>query len=459
MSNRAVTDDGLKEAIKTFVSRMDALAWVVPQAILPLALMEGASSFSNAGRMFHENQEERDAIELSAMIASGKFAARVLSAADAVPSAMFTSIVSQFDTLFSCLCHYAAFHRPHIINKEEFKVQRRSLFSMSSVQELQDHIRTNEVDKILRSSRMEQIEWLQPVCPKQFDLKELIADWLVDFEEVTERRNIHVHNGGRVSKQYLDNVSERCECRVGELDKLAEISPKYLRHAHDVLVQVGLIVAFTVWRSISSRDDASVTDRAALSLTYDMFKGGQNDVVANVLGILTERIMVSADENYWLKCVVNRLQALKAAGRTAEYDRVIACKNWETLSTEYQLAYALLSEDFCKATELAGRCIAYDVVQEIDVLEWPLFSKIKRYPAFVALCIDKFGRSPHDARARIREMLIQRDDVNKAMDRLLSFSDHKMVKKVRETLESSSASEPGKDGESDNAGCHGLREA
>ena len=72
-----------------------------------------------------------------------------------------------------------------------------------SIEELRERFVRKEVEDVLRGSHSEQFKYLSAFTGK-FDEPALWSRVI----EITERRNLHVHTGGRVSSQYLERCRE-----------------------------------------------------------------------------------------------------------------------------------------------------------------------------------------------------------------------------------------------------------
>ena len=91
--------------------------------------------------------------------------------------------------------------KPDALSMINQDIKFSELSTFTSIEEAKKHLIWREIDLLLRNSHIEHLKWLEKKCK----INGLTTDnkWLLNFIEVTERRNLFVHNDGIVNKQYI----------------------------------------------------------------------------------------------------------------------------------------------------------------------------------------------------------------------------------------------------------------
>jgi len=104
------------------------------------------------------------------------------------------SLVSRFDQFLAAIIRFLLRLHPERLNN--LSIPYSDLSQMSSVEELRSRFIRNEVEDLFRKAHDAQFKYLEgfigPVNEEEL--------WSA-FVEIAERRNLHVHTGGRASRQ------------------------------------------------------------------------------------------------------------------------------------------------------------------------------------------------------------------------------------------------------------------
>ncbi|MCF6357114.1 MAG: hypothetical protein L3J54_04845 [Draconibacterium sp.] len=114
------------------------------------------------------------------------------------------SIVSQFDTYIGDLMSTVFDLKPEIIDNCERQLSFTQLRTFDTVADAREYIVEKEVESVLRESHSEQFKWFEKKL--NIKLRKDLPAWK-GFIELTQRRNLFVHNNGKVSTQYLNVCS------------------------------------------------------------------------------------------------------------------------------------------------------------------------------------------------------------------------------------------------------------
>jgi hypothetical protein len=81
--------------------------------------------------------------------------------------------------------------------------------------------------------------------------------------------------------------------------------------------------------------------------------------------------------------VVNLAQAYKWGGKPAEASKIIEKEDWTSCSADFQLAVAVLKDDFERAASLMKAVAAANLMRKNDYRDWPLFNEFRKSPLFI----------------------------------------------------------------------------
>jgi hypothetical protein len=83
------------------------------------------------------------------------------------------------------------------------------------------------------------------------------------------------------------------------------------------------------------------------------------------------------------RMAINLAQAYKWGERPSEAARVIDGEDWSACSPEFQLAVALLRDDFDVAARLMKVVAAANLLAKNDYRDWPLFKEFRKLQVFL----------------------------------------------------------------------------
>ena len=311
-------------------------------------------------------------------------------ALELVPRTFLASLVSQYDAFLGRLIRQLFIIKPDALDSSASTLTFSQLTEFGSVENAREYLIDKEVESVLRKSHAEQFDWLE----NKFGLK-LRVDlkvWPV-FVEVTERRNLFVHTNGTVSGQYL----EVCKRHGSAVDpslvpgKMLSVSRQYFEIAHECLFEIGAKLAQVLWRKLKP-DDLELADGNLLSVGYELLEEGRYGLARCLLDFSTETLKKHGSEEVRLAMVINRAQSYKWSGDDATARKIISDVDWSATGLKFQLAHAVLLDEFKRALEIMLKIGANGDVSEAGYREWPLFREIRKVPDFSETFEGIFGK-------------------------------------------------------------------
>lgn len=277
-----------------------------------------------------------------------------------------TTLFSHFEGVLAQLVHAYYERYPASLPAEDRTLTLADLRLLGSVSDAEKLIVEKEVDSVLRESTEEQIAYFGKRLKIDIAAVKHLVPLLI---EVSQRRNIHVHNHGKVNRQYLTAVSRDLVERFKATDgKTLELTSDYLSDAIDTVDAVATILGQSCWRKWGTAAEAD--DRVVLA-TYEALREGRYAFVKEIAGFIAS--VRSAEEVCRRIVAVNHAIALRDTGDHDGAANVLSELDWSATSLKFGLALSVLQDDKVKFRQLLPRAVASEEIKVEALLEWPLF--------------------------------------------------------------------------------------
>lgn len=312
-----------------------------------------------------------------------------------VPPSYLISMVSLYDQFYAGLVRLIYRIEPEKLKESQKPFYYRDLCDFTSVQEVKVQIIEETIDKKMRESHVEQIEWLAGAM----DLKTLkkFHEWPA-FVELTERRNLFVHSDGVVSQQYIDVCkSENALLKGVSKGQQLTVDREYFEYAYKILYIVGIkltqMLAHTVYDKQYPNDYASI-DSILISNVYELIAEGLYDVAISVSAFVHDDDYLSSKHTAHDKCYIllNYAQAYKWNGQPEKCMKLLEeadCTTWRdellipkfTLEEKYDLVYE----------KMRAMGDTSNVLTPENYRQWPIFKELRKEAEFAVVFKEVFG--------------------------------------------------------------------
>lgn len=282
-----------------------------------------------------------------------------------------TMLITRFEEFIAVFISELYVLFPHkYLDKQQISFSEIENLGITTVRK---KIIDREIDAIMRESYMEWFKLFETHGMKFESCK----DEMNLLKEIYARRNIIVHNSGRVNDVYLKNVPDT-QFSVGER---LTIDEQYLNNAFCAIKIIVFTILVEAARLIKE-NKAEYLDEI-FSSAYDELLEGQYSVCYNIFHILSKNELLDAETktmsqiNYWLA-------AKEVVGLSAIKDE-IEMFDVSALNRVFLLAKLLLLEKNNEATKVLEDLYNKKEFPISALEEWPLFKKYrnsKEYDAF-----------------------------------------------------------------------------
>lgn len=303
-------------------------------------------------------------------------------------SSFLTIFVSQFDVLISRLIRGMFAHQPDLLFGCKKELQIHELMRFTNIEEAKEFCIEREIEDVLRCSHSDQFAWLERKLG--IPLLKGLTIW-PEFIELTERRNLIVHTDGIVSSQYkkvcaFHKATQADKFAIG--DKIT-IDSNYLLHAFDVLVNVGIKLAYVMWRKLAE-SESNDADNMLNSICVELITQDRFELAIELLRF-PESIKRRVSRECHLMMQINLAQALKWRGQEEHCLTLLRSIEFAPLADRFKLANAVLTDKYDEAAALVRRIGKDTDVGRLGYLEWPLFRSFRRTTQFKDAYREVFG--------------------------------------------------------------------
>lgn len=288
-----------------------------------------------------------------------------------------STLVSFFEVLVSDLIQIFYLNNPAALPADSSTLSLSEIRKCGSIEDAEQHIIYREADSVLRSSTEEQIMYFSK-RPK-VDLQ-AIDDRKTYLIEVSQRRNLLIHNNAIVNRQYLSKVSsELVNKHKAEEGKVLNVDQNYLSTAIDEVHLAGLILLQQCWR----KWDRSSVKRAESSIQLQLYEclSQERFNLANLIAEYVENLQLLTEAGR-RQVVVNHAIALKEIDQNENMEKILSSVDWSACALKFQVALLALRNEEERLCELLPKAVAVNEITKKDLEDWPLFASFRHSQRF-----------------------------------------------------------------------------
>lgn len=245
-----------------------------------------------------------------------------------------TTLVSYFEALMSDLVQlYYALYPARLSEKKTLSLGDLRTVDPTGVSDIERYLAANEADDAnldyFTGCLSLPLNFLAPERPL--------------LTEVTQRRNLIVHNQGIVNRQYLSKVSNDLIAEYGAREgETLPVTGRYVDAAVDTVHVVGASLIQLCWRKWDEDSQKQADYEFVHWLLYNSLRAERFELTARVAERLKH--VECATKKWGDMAIVNRAIALNRLGRTDEMEQVLALRDWSASSKELPARLARIEE-------------------------------------------------------------------------------------------------------------------
>ena len=290
------------------------------------------------------------------------------------------SLISAAEWFFCQLLHFFYNQHPKIVISESDKTfTYKELSDFDSIEDAKDFLIEKKVESIIRSSFPDWIDLLE----KQFKIEvKHIKTSLQKAHEYFLRRNLLVHNGGKVNNIYIKKIeeysgknSEMC------IDEQVSVDTDYLTEATHILEIIFIDIASQLWiKSIKSsknkeKDMQEYFDVLNSEIAYPHLLAERYHISEHISARLKDNM--NLPEECRLISLVNYWLSIKYQDRFDEIKSEVEQYDFSAKDLNFQVAQKAILEENEDVFRMLPRIYNNEGINIDSLKEWPLF-KIQR---------------------------------------------------------------------------------
>lgn len=295
---------------------------------------------------------------------------------------LFTQIFSEFDAFIGALLKILYSEKPELLKTISREITFENLSKYNSVEAIKQEMLEKQIDAFRRDSYVEQFAAME----SKFDIKLREFNEWGEFVELSQRRNILVHNGGKVNDQYLkvcENQGFKFDNKplVGELLKP---SVKYFNRAILVMSKVAFMLTHTLWRKLFPHE-IEKAHTAVNNTLYELLKEKRWETSAEIAKFSLSNQMTKKINDLELRLrTVNAAIASKFSENNAAVMNYINSLDWTSSNKDFKLAIAVLEDKYADAARIMKEIGKNgDLIRQFSYHDWPLFHIFRDTPEFL----------------------------------------------------------------------------
>ncbi len=205
--------------------------------------------------------------------------------------------------------------------------------------------------------------------------------YLDDLIEITQRRNLMVHNDGVIDDDFLERIPDRYknekEWKPGQT---LVVSTEYLQRAFDVTHLIGCILNQAIWRKWAGTSPKKASETFS-NFIFTVLKQERYQLVSDLADF---SVSLSLPKKISQIVKVNQAIAFRETKQHNKLQRSISELSRSNPSLPIQIALSVLRMDYKNTQILLVHAANKNLLKNISK-DWPLFYPIKNEPWFITL--------------------------------------------------------------------------
>lgn len=287
---------------------------------------------------------------------------------------MLISGVSGFEAFISNLITASLRFDPSPMSKGGRVFEYNEVINFESIADFIEDASDKYVDNLMRDPLEKWLDFLSMALR----IRDLA--WIKDdLNEYLQRRHVLVHNGGRVSRAYLEHISG--QSNLPKLHDKLTVDLDYLTRALNKMAQVVLFLSQAALSAVQNsatakRDGFSGDDIGGNDTAFDCLLDGRFGVISESCAKIEPFFWVSVSKEYFK---ANCWHARKMMKGIEEIRREVEL--WDvSLNDTLLLAKHCLLENVTEAKKVLDRLLAAQTITSIEFATWPILEPLRRVP-------------------------------------------------------------------------------
>lgn len=322
---------------------------------------------------------------------------RAKQAYNILPQSLFISIVSQFDVLIAQLIKFIYLFSEEKLLESDSQISFREVLKIGNIEKIKENFINGKIDSVLRYSHSEQIKTLSKLIGNVPLNK---VDFWGDFVEMTQRRNLFVHNKGLVSTQYISECQKEninINVKIGDI---LIVDKEYFTNSFNVFFCMGVMLSQVISRVLLGESLLGEIDTVLNDIIYEAICERNYDIAIRLSQFATDKNTKHTnklDEKYF---ILNYAQAYKWKGNNNKCNEIITKYDFSESKEDILVAKYALEDDIdnvIKSMKIIGN--KSDIMTEMAYATWEIFREMRQKTIFQNTFEEIFQKPLYDSDA------------------------------------------------------------
>lgn len=284
------------------------------------------------------------------------------------------TLVSTAEWFVSELLHSYFELYPNALDIDNRKLSFKDIQAFESFDGARTYLVDKEIEGFLRGSIEDWLILFEKRC--KLSMGYIDGDVKDELIETYQRRNLLVHNGGRINSLYRKRVSEHLRWE-GRGDSV-EVPEDYLSDRIGTFEKAFILIGAELWKKISPSDDGRF--QVLSEIIWGHLKAERWDIARSLTRFamndkqLPEVSQLIACFNYW--------QCQKWLGRFEEVEKEVREADLSAKEPRFRLGQLALLEKHDDFVTLARKLVDKEDLTMDDLQTWPIFKETRKTGAF-----------------------------------------------------------------------------
>lgn len=300
---------------------------------------------------------------------------RAIMAFELLPQSYFVSVISQYDVLIGQLIKFVYSVNPDKFYESGSSISYHDLFKINDINKIKEQLVNSKIDSTLRKSHTEQIS----------DLSKLIDDtplskvkFWCDFVEMTQRRNLFVHNKGMISSQYISECQKE-NCIVNDnIGEYLSVDDKYFSNAYFVFFCMGIMLSQVIARKLINNSINEI-DSVLNNVIYEVICEKKYNIAIELSAFAVAKSTKHANRLDEVYFVLNYAQALKWNGNEEKCKEILMGYDFSAMTNDILVAKYALEDDIEKViSSMKSIGNTSRIMTEEAFVNWEIFREMRK---------------------------------------------------------------------------------
>lgn len=239
------------------------------------------------------------------------------------------------------------------------------------IEEIKDAVIRKEIDAKMRE---DYTAWLKLLSQHRINL-EKCQNYVNELREIYSRRNVIVHNSGKVNEIYMKNNKNS----KYEMDTLLTVDLDYLSNAILVIKAIMFSIAIEAIR-VADEDDREKEAASLFENAYEELQNEEYELSKTIFMELEE--CKYADANIQMMSKINCWIARDRLGEFEKIEQEIQNYDMRAMAEVFSFAKLILLREYDMATGLLERLFEKKEIITNEINSWPLLKLYRESPQF-----------------------------------------------------------------------------